>query len=72
MARKIITGATLPFGKIITILGQTVDVDEMSLKCGVKAIDGIQSSSSCRLPLCRGDEASKMGRLIHSLRGRTR
>ena len=39
MARKIITGATLAFGKKITIVGQTVDVDEMSLKCGVKAID---------------------------------
>ena len=57
MARKIITGATLPFGKRITILGQTVDVDEMSLKCGVKAIEGF---SLLRLADCHSAVAMKL------------
>ena len=57
MARKIITGATLPFGKKITILGQTVDVDEMSLKCGVKAIAGF---SLLRLADCHSAVAMKL------------
>ncbi len=57
MARKIITGATLPFGKRITILGQTVDVDETSLKCGVKAIAGF---SLLRLANCHSAVAMKL------------